>query len=132
MKLEEIIGIAQGELKEYFFEYCEEEGLTNEHNAPCLFNDLNYNGRVHEIIDSSVPIWDSEIKDIFYLSGLGEETEEEFEFQFGVESKTDKEWPNGWKAAAIYSYIEGQLAQWYEENKGLLMNRIEDRQESLV
>jgi len=78
---------------------------------PCLHNDLDYNGSIHEIIDGCVPIYHSEIRDIFYLHG--EMIEDAFD-SAGIGNKTDSDWPCGWKPAAIYCYIEQQVGEWYQ------------------
>ena len=36
-------------------------------SVPCLNNDLDYSGAIHEIVDSAVPIYTKEIKDTWYL-----------------------------------------------------------------
>lgn len=93
-------------------EYLEENPDLKE--APELSNDLDYSGSFHEIVDGAVPIYNSEIRDIFYLHG--DDVEEAFD-NAGIGNKTDEGWPMGWKAAAIYCYIEQETAQWYEANK---------------
>jgi hypothetical protein len=77
------------------------------------WNDLDYSGAMHEIIDGSVPIYTAEINDIFYLHG--DEVEQAFD-DAGIGSKDDKGWPMGWKAAAIYCYIEQQVQEWFSNN----------------
>ena len=82
----------------------------NTWKTPDLGNDLDYSGAIHEIIDGSVPIHTAEIDAAFYL--YGSEIEEAFE-NAGIGSKEDKGWPCGWKAAAIYCYIEQKVGEWY-------------------
>jgi hypothetical protein len=91
-------------------QYLEANPDTDE--TPDIGNDLDYSGRIHEIIDGSVPIYTSEINDIFYLHG--DAVERAFD-DAGLGSKDDK-WPMGWKAAAIYCYIESQVNDWYHDN----------------
>lgn len=91
------------------------ENYLNENSPdelPDLGNDLDYSGAVHEIIDGSVPVYTQEITDIFYLHG--DDCEAAFE-NAGVGNKDDK-WPSGWRAAAIYFYIEEKVNEWYSEN----------------
>jgi len=60
-----------------------------------------------------VPIYTREIEDLFYLYG------NEFERAFddaGIGDKDDDHWPSGWKAAAIYCYIEQEVAEWFNDN----------------
>lgn len=87
--------------------------------TPCLHNDLDYNGAIHEIIDGSVPINTKEIRDIFYLHGS--DVESAFE-DAGIGEKNDENWPMGWKAAAIYCYIEQQVKEWYSANADEIFN----------
>lgn len=81
--------------------------------TPDMGNDLDYSGAIHEIVDGSVPVYTSEINDIFYLHG--DDVEQAFD-DAGIGTKEDKGWPMGWKAAAIYCYIEQQVAEWYHAN----------------
>jgi hypothetical protein len=78
--------------------------------TPDIGNDLDSSGAIHEIIDGSVPIHTAEIDAAFYLYGW--EIEKAFE-DAGIGSKEDKGWPCGWKAAAIYCYINDKVAEWY-------------------
>lgn len=80
---------------------------------PDLGNDLDYSGAIHEIIDGSVPIYTKEIDDTFYL--YGSEIEQAFD-DAGISEKEDKGWPMGWKAAAIYCYIESKVHEWWHDN----------------
>lgn len=82
-------------------------------DLPCLNNDLDYSGAIHEIVDGSVPIYTGEINDTFFLHG--DEIEQAFD-DAGIGSKDDKDWPMGWKAAAIYCYIDQAVQEWYRNN----------------
>jgi hypothetical protein len=93
--------------------------------TPCLNNDLDYSGAIHEIIDGSVPIYTKEIEDTFYL--YGNEIEQVFD-DAGIGNKEDKGWPMGWKAAAIYCYIEQQVAEWYHDNAQDLFEDWQEKQ----
>ena len=76
------------------------------------WSDLDYSGRMHEIIDSAVPVYTQEQKDLWFL--YGDEAEEIFESQFGAEAKVDQDgWPMGWKAAALFSLIESRVQDWW-------------------
>jgi hypothetical protein len=83
--------------------------------TPCISNDLDYSGTIHEIIDGAVPVYTSEIRDIFYLHG--DEVEQAFD-DAGIGEKRDGQdgFPCGWKAAAIYCYIEQEVHEWYRAN----------------
>ena len=91
-----------------------ESDISEPTETPCLHNDLDYDGRFHEIIDGNTPIYYSEIDTIFYLHG--HLCEDAFENAFGPEAKTEDGWPCGWKAAAIYQYLSDKTSEWYNEN----------------
>lgn len=106
-KLEAYVDNATSQITDLIREWCE---ANDADECPDLSNDLDYSGRVHEIIDGSVPIWTSEINDAFYLHG--NEIESAFD-DAGIGEKNDDSWPMGWKAAAIYCYIEQEVNSWY-------------------
>ena len=108
--LQDCVDEAIEAVKAELLSYLEQNPDTDE--TPDLGNDLDYSGAIHEIIDGSVPIHTKDIKDIFYLDG--EEIEDAFD-RAGMGSKEDKDWPCGWKAAAIYCYIEQQVGEWYRK-----------------
>jgi len=77
--------------------------------TPCLNNDLDYSGAIHEIVDGAVPIYTKDIKDCYYLhdtdleeayrnSGIGDGTEENH------------------IQVAIYCYIQDKVNEWYNDN----------------
>ena len=109
--LQDCVDSAIDSVKDELLSYLEQNPDTDE--VPCISNDLDYSGAIHEIVDGSVPIYTSEINDIFYLHG--DEVEQAFD-DAGIGSKDDKGWPMGWKAAAIYCYIEQQVHAWYQDN----------------
>lgn len=92
-------------LKQYFIEHDSSDSF------PCLHNDLDYSGAVHELIDSAVPIYTSELNELAYfhhdaaMSALSD--------QFG---SIDGDWPSGPFAAGLYSLIEQGLAEKYDED----------------
>ena len=110
--LKEIIDSLQDDIKDMVIDYLNDNPDLDE--APDLYNDLDYDGRFHELIDGSVPIYTREIEDLFYLYGY------EFEQAFddaGIGDKKDECWPMGWKPAAIYCYLEQEIAEYYGSNK---------------
>jgi len=76
---------------------------------PCLNNDLDYDGTIHQIIDGAVPIYTSKINDAFYLHG---NTLEESYDNAGIGDKSE----DNWKGIAIYCYIQEKVNEWYDEN----------------
>jgi hypothetical protein len=108
--LQERVDSAIEDVKTELISYCDD---NEPDKLPDLGNDLDYSGTIHEIVDGSVPIYNNEIRDIFYLHGS--EVEEAFD-NAGFDSKDDKDWPLGWKPAAIYSYIQEQVHEWYNDH----------------
>ena len=109
--LDEIVESATDDVKQELLSFLEQNPDTDE--LPDLGNDLDYGGAIHEIIDSAVPIYTSEINDLFYL--YGDEIEQAFD-DAGIGEKDDEGWPMGWKPAAIYCYIEQKVSEWYGKN----------------
>ena len=109
--LQELVDGACEEVEELLLRHLKENSDLDE--CPELNDDLDYSGGFHEIVDSSVPVYTHEIDTIFYLHSS--RVEEAFD-NAGIGNKNDDEWPNGWKAGAIYCYIEQEVAEWYEEN----------------
>lgn len=107
-RLDEIIESVKDDVKDLAIQWIKENG-----EQPELYNDLDYDGSFHEIVDGAVPIYTSEINDLFYL--YGDDFEEAFD-NAGIGDKTDTCWPSGWKAAAIYCYIEQEVAEWFNDN----------------
>lgn len=110
--LDEIIEGVKSEMKALFMAFMNE---NPDYEEPPDLSDLDDEGAVHEIIDSAVPVYTGEIVDLFYLYG------DEFEAAFdnaGIGEKNDDNWPSGWQAAAIYCYIEQEVSEWYEQNRG--------------
>lgn len=106
--LDEIIESAKDDVKDLAVEWIKE---NNE--KPDLYDDLDYSGSFHEIVDSVVPIYTGEINDLFYL--YGDDFEQAFD-NAGIGDKDDEHWPMGWKAVAIYCYIEQEVAEWFNDN----------------
>lgn len=124
--LQECVDGAIEEVKTALLEYLDENKDTDQ--TPDLGNDLDYSGRVHEIIDGAVPVYTKEIADIFYLHG--DEVEQAFD-DAGIGEKQDGAgWPMGWKAAAVYCYIEQQVHEWYRNNAEDIFNEWKDKREA--
>lgn len=117
---ERVDGAIEG-VKAELLNYLKSNPDTDE--TPCLHNDLDYSGAIHEIIDGSVPIYTKEINDIFYLHGS--DVEKAFD-DAGIGEKNDENWPNGWKAASIYSYLEQAVNEWYHANADEIFELFKD------
>ena len=88
-------------------EYLEENPDLDE--PPCLSNDLDYDGRFHEIIDGCVPIWTNEIEAAWFLHGS--DLEQAYENAGVGENPREN---SGMEA--IYYYIYERAADWYTKN----------------
>lgn len=77
--------------------------------SPCLSNDLDYNGAIHEIVDGAVPIYTKDIEAAWFLHGR--ELEKAYD-SAGVGGNPREN--NG--MAAIYYYIYEKVAEWYHHN----------------
>lgn len=122
--LQEIVDSTIEEVKEALLEYLEENPDTDD--TPDMGNDLDYSGRIHEIIDGAVPVYTKEIDDIFYLHG--DKVEQAFEDAGIGEKKDGPGWPSGWKAVAIYCYIEQQVNEWYHKNANDVFEEWQEKQ----
>lgn len=109
--LQDCVDGAIESVKDAMIEYLDQNPDTDK--TPDIGNDLDYSGTIHEIIDGAVPIYNAEIADIFYLHG--DDVEQAFE-DAGIGTKDNEGWPNGWKPAAIYCYIDQQVHEWYRSN----------------
>ncbi len=78
-------------------------------SLPCLNNDLDYGGAIHEIIDGSVPIYTHEIKVAWFLHDS--ELEEAYENAGCGDNPREND-----GMAAIYYYISEQVNEWYADN----------------
>jgi hypothetical protein len=109
--LPEILQLIQAAIKEELEIY-----LKNNPDLkmpPDMISELDDSGAIHNIIDSRVPTNKQEIKDLWYL--YGDDFEKAFD-EAGIGTKDDNGWPSGWKPAAIYTYLERECHEWYEEN----------------
>jgi hypothetical protein len=110
--LQEIVDSTIDEVKDLLIEFCNE----NEPDDCPDINDLDESGRVHEIIDSSVPIYCGEIRDLWYL--YKDDFEEAYEDAGIGDNPLDND-----GMAAIYFYIESKVYAWYdEESKDIFTN----------
>ena len=105
--LDERVETACDEVKDLLLEYLNDNPDTD--SLPCMNNDLDYSGRVHEIVDGSVPIYTANIDDLWYL--YASELEEAYE-NAGVGDNPREN--NG--MAAIYYYIWQQVNEWWNDN----------------
>lgn len=105
--LQERVDSAIEDVKQELLNYLEKNPDTDE--LPCLNNDLDYSGAIHEIVDGSVPIYTKEIEDTWYMHAS--ELEGAYE-DAGVGDNPREN--NG--MAAIYFYIQQEVNEWYHRN----------------
>ena len=78
-----------------------------------LIDTLNYNGSLHSIIDTNVPIYTHELDTLYYLHKY--KLEEAFE-DCGIGDKSDYEnsenAPLGFEGVAIFCYLELKVNEW--------------------
>lgn len=85
--------------------------------TPCLHNELDYSGAIHEIVDGAVPIYGGQIEAAWFLHGS--DLEEAYENAGCGENPREN---NG--MAAIYYYIYEKVAQWYERNAEAIVDEV--------
>lgn len=118
--LNDIVENAIEETKEALLEYLNDNADTDA--TPCLHNEIDYSGRFHELVDSSVPIYTQEIEDTWYL--YASELEEAYE-NAGVGDNPREN--NG--MAAIYFYIYEKCCEWYQANAEDVFEEWQDAKE---
>lgn len=77
--------------------------------TPCLHNDLDYDGSIHQIIDGAVPIWTNQIEAAWFLHGSDLERAHE-DAGIGDNPRENS------GMTAIYCYIERKVCEWYAKN----------------
>ena len=102
------LSYCRDELKEAVHEWLDENSDAEE--APGLYDDIDYNGRFHEIIDSNTPVYNSEIRDLWYI--YPDELSQAYDWA-GIGDKSE----DNWQQVAIYAYLELETSEWYETNK---------------
>ena len=116
--LQERVEGAIESVKEKLENYIEE---NESDELPCLHNDLDYSGAIHEIVDGSVPVYTKEIKDTWYLHQ--QELIEAYE-DAGV---GDNPMEND-GMAAIYCYIEQKVNEWYQNEAQDFFDEIKNKE----
>jgi hypothetical protein len=105
-KMPEILDCLFYEAKNILIEYLNSEKPDS---LPSLNCDLDYDGSINELVDSCVPVYTNQIKDLWYI--YDDEFEESY-MSAGVGSNPREN--NG--MAAIYFYLSDQLNDWYDKN----------------
>ena len=105
--LEDRIDSAIVDVKDTLEEYLKDNPDTD--SVPCISNDLDYSGAIHEIVDSSVPVYTKEIEDIWFMHKR--ELLEAYELA-GI--GTNPQENDG--MTAIYCLIDHKIREWYDAN----------------
>jgi hypothetical protein len=103
--LQERVDSAIDDVKEELKRYVAE---NKPDRLPCISNDLDYSGAIHEIVDGSVPVYTKEIQDTWYLHKS--ELEEAYENAGVGDNPTEND-----GMSAIYFYILEKVYEWYQE-----------------
>jgi hypothetical protein len=101
------------EVKKELESYLEQNPDTNK--LPCLNNDLDYSGAIHEICDGACPIYTHEIKSTWYL--YANELEQAYENAGCGDNPREND-----GMAAIYFYIYEKVSDWYNREAGEIFN----------
>lgn len=105
--LQERVDSAIEDVKQELLNYLEKNPDTDE--LPCLNNDLDYSGAIHEIVDGSVPIYTKEIEDTWYMHAS--------ELKGAYEDAGVGDNPREHDGmSAIYFYIQQEVNEWYRCN----------------
>jgi len=105
--LQERVSNAIDEVKQELLNYLGENPDTDK--LPCIINDLDYFGAIHEIVDINVPIYSSEIRTIWYLY------EHQLCESYHMAGAGDDPHEND-GMSAIYFYIHQKVCEWYNDN----------------
>ena len=108
------------EVKESLLEYCNE---NTPDSLPCISNDLDYSGRISEIIDGCVPVYYHEIDTAFYLH------KNELVDAYENAGIGDNPLENS-GMTAIYCYIQEQVYNWYSEEAEEVFEEWQNEQEA--
>lgn len=110
--LEERVESAIDSVKTELIEYL--EANPDQDELPCLNNDLDYSGAIHEIIDGSVPIFTHELEDNWYLHSYELEKALDDAGLYSAEDlgKLDNDQR---MSSAFYCYIQDAVNTWYYE-----------------
>lgn len=105
-RMPEILDCLFYEAKQTLIDYLNSEKPDS---LPTLNGDLDYDGAINQLVDSCVPVYTNQIKDLWYIY---DDDFEEAYMNAGV-GRNPRE-NNG--MAGIYFYLSEQLNVWYEEN----------------
>jgi len=111
--LDETVKSACDSVKDEALSYLDSNGDEDTDEAPDL-NDLDDRGAIHEIIDGATPIYNGEIRDLWYLYASDFEAALD---NAGMETTADNR-----QQIAIFCYLEQTVLGWYEGEKGAIFD----------
>jgi hypothetical protein len=89
----------------------------NNIKTPDIDGDLDYDGSIHQIVDQNVPVYNKELKDLWYLHDQ--------KFETAYENAGVGDWSEeNWMGAGIYFYLYQELRDWYENNSHDLTQKL--------
>lgn len=121
--LQERVDSAIEDVKQELLNYLEENPDTDK--VPCISNDLDYSGAIHEIVDGSVPIYNSEIDGLYFL--YGRELDEAYENAGIGDGKEDNH-----IQVCIYCYIDQKVREWYDNNAEDIFNEWKEKRDKAI
>ena len=109
--LDDLVKSAIDSVKEWFKLEVENKNLNKEDNLTldCLRDSIEYNGDLHNIIDSEVPIYTHEIRSLFFINEWA--LIEALEYSGFETSLLD----DNYKQICIFSYIDNAVNNWVSE-----------------
>jgi len=119
--LQDCVDGAIEEVKDVLENFLKENPDTSE--TPDMGNDLDYSGRIHEIVDGSVPVYYHEIDTAWYLHG--DALEEAYE-NAGIGDNPREN--SG--MVAVYCYIEQAVQEWYQDNAEDIFDEWREKQDA--
>ncbi len=104
--LDEIVESAIDSVKTELLDFL--EANPDQDELPCLNNDLDYSGAIHEITDSAVPCYTYNLKSLYFL--YENELDQAFD---NAGCSTRDEAGDNYIAQAVYFYIQEKINEWY-------------------
>lgn len=86
------------------------EANPDQDELPCLNNDLDYSGAIHEIIDGAVPVYTYNQKCLYFL--YESELDEAFD-NAGISTRDEAK--DNYIGMALYCYISDKVNEWYND-----------------
>lgn len=114
--LDDLVVMAINEVKDWFKQKIEDKDIikSNEEPKNDIIEYIRYNGDLDQIIDGCVPIYNYELKGLFFINE--DALIEAFE-NMGLGDRSDYEnSPLGFEGISIYCYIESEVNYWLSDS----------------